>query len=462
MQGYEEYTIAELLLKMQQHCLTSEQLTSWYLARIEQFDAGENGLNSVLEKNPDALAIAKQRDLERSQGRLLGPLHGIPVLIKDNIDTADKMHTSAGSLALANSYAGQDAKIVSRLREAGAVLLGKTNMTEFANYISTENMPDGYSSRGGQVLHPYGKQFDPSGSSTGSGVAVSANFCTVAVGTDTCASVFSPAQSNGIVGLRPSVGSISQQGIIPICDALDTAGPMARTVRDAARLYDVLADPDHRIFQSESEEEFFKSASLSGKRIGICRAKQVSETEERLLQRTVLQLTQLGAQVTEFSKPQTRHTPRDIMKYEFQRCMDSYLSTLPHSDVNSLEEIVSYNLAHASTALRYGQGLFLEAIECAGDPEGYALVKKNVQEDRAQAYQELESYDAVILSDYNTHLGPYWNCPEITIPCGLRDDGAPQGLFLIAKPFEEAKLFKIAYAIEQGFGERIPPNLFKK
>ena len=206
---------------MQQHCLTSEQLTSWYLARIEQFDAGENGLNSVLEKNPDALAIAKQRDLERSQGRILGPLHGIPVLIKDNIDTADKMHTSAGSLALANSYAGQDAKIVSRLRKAGAVLLGKTNMTEFANYISTENMPNGYSSRGGQVLHPYGKQFDPSGSSTGSGVAVSANFCAVAVGTDTCASVFSPAQSNGIVGLRPSVGSISQQGIIPICDTLD-------------------------------------------------------------------------------------------------------------------------------------------------------------------------------------------------------------------------------------------------
>ncbi len=135
MQGYEEYTIAELLLKMQQHCLTSEQLTSWYLARIEQFDAGENGLNSVLEKNPDALAIAKQRDLERSQGRLLGPLHGIPVLIKDNIDTADKMHTSAGSLALANSYAGQDAKIVSRLRKAGAVLLGKTNMTEMLQTI---------------------------------------------------------------------------------------------------------------------------------------------------------------------------------------------------------------------------------------------------------------------------------------------------------------------------------------
>ncbi len=452
----------QLLSQMEQGTLTSEQLTVWYLSRIERYDRGENGLNSVLEQNPDALFQAKECDRERAQGRLAGPLHGIPILIKDNLNTADQMHTSAGSLALAGSRAAEDAEIVRRLRQAGAVLLGKTNMTEFANYISMENMPNGYSSRGGQVFHPYGRQFDPSGSSTGSGVAVSANFCSVAVGTDTCASVYSPAQSNGIVGLRPSVGSVSQQGILPICDTLDTAGPMARTVEDAALLYHVMADPEHKILPFGGIKTFFAQASLSGKRIGVCRAKKMCESEEALFQKVLSSLQELGAQVSELPQPQARFTPGDIMKYEFKRCMDAYLAALPQFPLKALEDLMDYNRAHAHEALRYGQGLFEEALECAKDENGYRRVLQAVWEDRKRAYQVLESYDAVLLSDENTDLGPYLNCPEITVPCGLRANGAPQGLFLIAKPYEEATLLQMAYAMEQGFGKRVPPDLEKR
>lgn len=459
MNAYLETTIAGLLARMEQGTLTSEQLTRCYLDRISCLDRGEYGLNSVLELNPDALEDAKQLDGERAEGRIRGPLHGIPLLLKDNINTGDRMHTSSGSLALADSIAPADSRVVGRLRAAGAVLLGKTNMTEFANYISSEDMPNGYSSRGGQVIHPYGRQFDPSGSSSGSGVAVSANLCAAAVGTDTCASVYSPAQSNGVVGLRPSVGSISREGIIPICETLDTAGPMARTVADAALLYDVMADEGRQILPEGGTGEFFAQASLSGKRIGVCQQEKMPESEERLVQRILSALKEDGAEVTEGLCLEAGYSPRDIMKYEFERCMDAYLSTLPEFPIKSLRDIISYNRAHASSCLRYGQGLFLEALECAKDEEGYKKTMEQLCRDRQHAAEQLAGFDAVLVSGGKAHLAPYLNCPIITVPCGLRADGAPQGLFLLAKPFEEAKLLRLAYAMEQKFGMRVPPEL---
>lgn len=238
-----EVTIDEIQEKLNNHEITSRELVLMYLSRIAKIDQDGPKINSIIEVNPEALHIADSLDYERKTNGSRGPLHGIPVVIKDNIDTADKMHTSAGSLVLAESYAHEDATLVKQLRDAGAIILGKTNLTEWANFIA-EDMPTGYSSRGGQVLNPYGTDFIVGGSSAGSGAAIAANLAVVAVGTETSGSILSPASQNSLVGIKPTVGLISRKGIIPISHTQDTAGPMTRTVRDAAILLNVLTAKD--------------------------------------------------------------------------------------------------------------------------------------------------------------------------------------------------------------------------
>src|SRR5882724_3323885 len=233
----------ELQTAMREGRLTSVRLTERFLERVEAYDRSGPRLNAVLEVNSEARDIAEALDRERVSGRSRGPLHGIPIFLKDNIATADRLHTSAGSLALKDCVAPRDAFLVARLREAGAVILGKANMTEWANFMTT-GMPAGYSSRGGQVINPYGTDLGPGGSSSGSGVAVAAGFCTVAVGTETSGSILSPANQNSVVGIKPTVGLVSRSGIIPIAASQDTAGPLARTVADAAALLGVLAGAD--------------------------------------------------------------------------------------------------------------------------------------------------------------------------------------------------------------------------
>lgn len=232
-----EKTLKELQTMFYEKRLSVKELVQEYITRIQTMDQGPNGLRSVLEINPDALNIAEELDQRGNDQNNL--LYGIPTLVKDNIDTADRMHTSAGSLALADSYASCDADLIKSLRKAGAVLLGKANMTEFANYM-TENMPAGYNSRGGKTISPYNREKDPSGSSTGSAVAVAANLCSASIGTDTSNSIIAPALANGVIGLRPSTGLISQKGLIPISHTLDTAGPFTRTVEDCAMLFAAL------------------------------------------------------------------------------------------------------------------------------------------------------------------------------------------------------------------------------
>jgi amidase len=238
-----EITILQLRQDMQSGKYTSEKLVSLYLERIQKLDKNGPKLNSVIELNPDALLLARELDKERKSGKVRSSLHGIPVLIKDNIDTADKMATSAGSLALAESHAQQDAFIVKRLRDAGAVILGKTNLSEWANFRSNRSS-SGWSGRGGQTLNPYELDRNPCGSSSGSGVAVSANLCVAAIGTETDGSIVCPSSTNGIVGIKPTVGLISRSGIIPISHSQDTAGPMARTVSDAAVMLGLLTGLD--------------------------------------------------------------------------------------------------------------------------------------------------------------------------------------------------------------------------
>src|SRR5881296_4452380 len=264
---------------MQDGRLTSVRLTESFLQRVATYDRSGPRLNAVLEVNPQAGEIAEALDRERASGRIRGPLHGIPVLLKDNVATADRLHTSAGSLALRESVAPRDAFLVTRLREGGAVILGKANMTEWANFMTT-SMPAGYSSRGGQVVNPYDPALSPGGSSSGSAVAVAANLCTVAVGTETSGSILSPANQNSIVGIKPTLGLISRSGIVPIAASQDTAGPLARTVADAAALLGVLAGADPgdratRASRAHARPDYTASLDprgLEGARVGVPRA----------------------------------------------------------------------------------------------------------------------------------------------------------------------------------------------
>src|SRR6266581_1343062 len=269
----------ELQSAMQDGRLTSARLTDRFLQRVEAYDRSGPRLNAVLEVNPQAREIAEALDRERASGGIRGPLHGIPLFLKDNIATAERLHTSAGSLALKDCIAPCDAFLVARLREAGAVLLGKTNMTEWANFMTT-GMPAGYSSRGGQVINPYGTDLGPGGSSSGSAVAVAAGFCTVAVGTETSGSILAPANQNAVVGIKPTVGLVSRSGIIPIAASQDTAGPLARTVADAAALLGVLAGADPgdratRASRAHARPDYTASLDprgLEGARVGVPRA----------------------------------------------------------------------------------------------------------------------------------------------------------------------------------------------
>ena len=305
----EEATIRGMHAAMASGELTARQLVVMYMERIARYDRAGMMLNAVQELNPDAVFIAEQLDRERSAGKIRGPLHGIPVLLKDNINTGDNMHTSAGSLALADNFAPEDAFLVSRLREAGAVILGKACMTEWANFMTT-GMPAGYSSRGGQVRNPYGPgRIQPGGSSSGSAVAVAANLCAVSVGTETSGSILHPAYFNGIVGIKPTVGLISRSGIVPITYTQDTPGPMARTVEDAAILLGAMAgvDPlDAATLPGSGRVHadytvFLERDGLRGARIGINRAywNSFRKEEHAIFENAILALREAGAIVVE-------------------------------------------------------------------------------------------------------------------------------------------------------------------
>lgn len=292
MKPVEELTLRQIQAAFESGEMTSFDLTACYLERIADIDKSGPKLNAVLEVNPEALFIAEAMDRERQNQGTRSVLHGVPILVKDCINTKDKMHTSSGSLALTDHYASYDATVVARLREAGAVMLGKTNMTEFANYM-TKQMKNGYNSRGGQVLCPYNPEGNAWGSSTGSAVAVSANLCAVAVGTETNGSIIWPAHNNGVVGIKPTLGLISRYGMIPISTAQDTAGPIARTVEDAAVLLGFLVGFDKHDVSTWSREgqahqdytQFLDIDGLQGLKVGINHGTQEELTEEQLAQR---------------------------------------------------------------------------------------------------------------------------------------------------------------------------------
>lgn len=474
-------SISELSRALAAGETTSEQLVLGYLDRIVRYDRQGPKLNSVLEVNPDALFIAQAMDRERMLSGPRGPLHGIPVLIKDNIDTADKMHTSAGSLALADSFAPRDAFVTSQLRKAGAIILGKTNMTEFANFLTT-NMPAGYSSRGGQVLNPYlPGQHTPSGSSAGSGAAPAAGLCAAAIGTETSGSILSPANNNSLVGIKPTVGLVSRTGIIPIAFSQDTAGPMARTVADAALLLGALTgvdESDPATWSSEGRAhrdyaQFLDKDGLKGARIGIPRRffyERVGEEERLLYEAAIGVLRDLGAEVVD---PADIATVKDgfwqsnVLTYEFKPALNSYLAALgPHAPVRTMADIIAFNYARPEATLKYGQVLMAAAQRTSGtltEPE-YLLDRlkdlRLAQIEGIDATMAAHQLDSLFFpASAGAWIGARPGYPSVIVPAGYTSENKPFGVTFLGRAWEEPCLIRYAYAYEQAALQRRPPNL---
>lgn len=477
----EETTINNIQEAFQNGNLTSKELVCMYMERISLYDRQGPGLNTILELNPDSIHIAEALDEERKRKGARSPLHGIPVLIKDNIDTNDKMHTSAGSLALKNAYAARDAFIVKKLREAGAVILGKTNMTEWANFM-TENMTNGYSSRGGQVLNPYGPgTFDVSGSSSGSGAAIAANLATVAVGTETSGSILCPSYANNIVGIKPTVGLLSRTGIIPISNSQDTAGPMARTVTDAAILLGILAGADEEdpatlksIEKAKNDyTAYLDKGGLKGARIGFAKKrylKMLSNSQQQIMENAISIMEQRGATIIELNETSPlEHEEGDfaVLLYEFKSGINDYLKRLhPAVGVRTLKDIIQFNKDNAKDCLKFGQTLLLESEQTSGtltEPE-YIKSRLNqiVKAQKLGIDKVIEEHqlDAVLYpGEFGYEIGAKAGYPSITVPAGFDDAGAPYGIILTGRAFSEPTLIRLGYAFEQASLFRKPPVL---
>ena len=458
--------------------LTVRELVLAYLSRIAEIDSCDDGLNSMLEINPDALFIADALDEKLRNNEVLPPLFGIPILLKDNINTADRLHTSSGSVALADNYAPYDAHIVRCLRNAGAVILGKANLTEFANYMTRENMPTGYSSRGGQVFNPYNRNTHPGGSSSGSGVAVAAGLCTVSIGTETSGSIISPAQQNGIVGVKPTLGLVGRSGIIPISSTHDTAGPMARTVREAAVLLSVIADTDpcdpatHSRNTRVDYTKYLDKDGLKGIKIGINRSQKLdnfalSEEERAMFDNLCNVVTDAGATLIDNVDIDSDFNIGAIMHNEFKACMNYYLSTLGGSTaIKTMRDIIEYNQAHAAVALKYGQSILLDVQNNTSgtmtEPKYIEALKR--REEIIAGFDRLfdETGINVMLCETFTNIAPFTGFPCMTIPIGQKQDKVPMGSYWIARRYDEVTLLKVTYAVEQLLGLCLKPEFEKK
>ena len=489
-----EESITSLQEKISAGKYSSEQITKLYLDRIDAIDKKGPMLNSVIEINPDAMNIAKAMDNERKSGKTRGPLHGIPVLIKDNIDTADKMQTTAGSLALEGHIAANDSFVAKKLRDAGAVIIGKTNLSEWANFRSSHSS-SGWSSRGGQTKCPYILDHNPCGSSAGSGAAVAANLCTVAVGTETDGSVTCPASVNGIVGLKPTVGLVSRSGIIPISSTQDTAGPMGRTVKDVAILLGAMTGADAAdAITKESEDKtytdytkFLDANGLKGKRIGIDKKPQGdNQYMHALIKKTVDLLKQQGAEIIEieyFDKiSKLGDAEFDVMKYEFKDGLNKYLATT-NAKVKTLTEVIAFNKTNEDKAMPYFKQETLEASDKMDglNNKGY---KEALQKSHAGSKQIIDEVikqnklDAICgltmgpACSIDVVYGDRWGdvfltqpaaasgYPHISVPGGMVYD-LPVGISFFGPPYSEPILLSIAYAYEQASKNRMAPK-FKK
>ena len=491
----QEWTIAELQQQMTSGEATCRQLAEMYLGRIAVVDEGENGINSIIELNPDALVIAEQLDAERQEGKVRGPLHGIPVLIKDNIDTFDRMNTTAGSLALEGSVALRDAFLVERLRAAGVLILGKTNLSEWANFRG-KNSTSGWSSRGGLTRNPYALDRTACGSSSGSAVAVAANLCAAAVGTETDGSIICPAQTNGVVGIKPTVGLISRTGVIPIAHSQDTAGPLARTVADAAALLGGMTGVDETDAATKSSAErayedytqFLVPDGLKGARIGVARS--LFGTDARVLkiiESSLDAMKSAGAELIEVemaSSDKFGKTELEVLLYEYKSDLDAYLANRGRLvKVHSLKDALNFNEDNRARVLPYFGHERMEAAQKKGpltQKKYLKALEKNHRLSRDEGIDAVmmeHKLDAIVCPSggpawmidlINGDGGRSWDMdstsyaavagyPHITVPAGYIF-GLPIGISFFAGAWQEPTLIKLAYAFEQATHVRVPPK----
>ena len=490
----DELTIADFQEGMQRGAYTARSLCERYLARIDAIDRRGPALRAVIEINPDALAIAARLDAERRAGggQVRGPLHGIPVLVKDNIATADRLQTTAGSLALVGATPPRDAAVVRRLREAGAVIIGKTNLSEWANFRSSQSS-SGWSGRGGQCRNPYALDRNPCGSSSGTGSAVAANLAAVGVGTETDGSVVCPSSAAALVGIKPTLGLVSRRGIVPIAHSQDTAGPMARTVRDAAILLGVLtgADPEDAVTASgpgiNDYTKFLDAGGLKGATIGVARNKLMGyhPATDLLVAQALDVLRHQGATIVDPADiPHLGEYDNDeltVLLYEFKTDVNAYLAEFaPGAPVKTLQDVIDFNAHNADREMPFfGQDLLLKA-QAKGDlttqeyVDALAKCRRLARDEGLKALLDQQKLDAVVAPTGN----PAWpidlvngdhflggsstpaavaGFAHVTVPAG-DVFGLPVGLSFIGGPFSEPTLLKLAYAYEQATKLRRPPR----
>jgi len=491
-----EAGVMVLQAAMQSGKTSSQALVRAYLVRIKAYDKSGPRINSVIEINPDALIIARELDRERKTGKVRGPLHGIPVLIKDNIATADKMQTTAGSLALVGSRAARDAFIVTRLRDAGAVILGKTNLSEWANFRSSRST-SGWSSRGGLTKNPYALDRNTSGSSSGSGAAAAASFATLTVGTETDGSIISPSNSNGIVGIKPTVGLVSRSGIIPISHSQDTAGPMTRTVADAAALLSVLAATDPKDgataeanAKAQDYTKYLDKDGLKGKRIGVVKSQFGGRNDlaSAVIEKSLEVLKAQGATLVDIAElpgaGKYGASEFEVLLYEFKAGIAAYLAEYaPSSPIKSLADVMAFNEKNRDKVMPFfQQETVVRAVAKGGlDSKEYLdALANNLKFSRAEGLDKAladNKLDALVAPSGN----PAWltdfirgdfagggfsqaaavaGYPHITVPAGFVQ-GLPVGISFVGAAWSEPQLIAMAYAFEQASKTRRAPKFAK-
>lgn len=489
--AFEETTVAGIHGKIQAGEATSESTVHAFLERIEAIDRSGPALRAIIEVNPDALAAARALDAERKANHIRGPLHGIPVLLKDNIDTAGPMKTTAGSLALVDAPSPRDAFVTARLRAAGAIILGKTNLSEWANFRSTHST-SGWSGRGGQTRNPYALDRNPCGSSSGSGVATSANLCTLAVGTETDGSIVCPSSMNGIVGIKPTVGLVSRSGIIPISATQDTAGPMARNVRDAALLLGSLCgiDPNDPATARSSGKffadytQFCNPDGLRGARLGIARQYfNIGPQIDKLMANCLDLMRSAGATIidpVEFDQVDAwRDSETTVLLYEFKDGLNKYL-TARGGPVNSMAACIEFNKQHRAQEMPYFEQELMEMAQAKGslqEKEYRDALSKDEKLSRRKGIDALchkHSLDAIVgptagpafLTDLINGDRADSGCasppavagyPHITVPAG-HVNGLPIGISFFSTAWKEPRLIALAYAFEQARNARRKPE----
>ncbi|MBE9157030.1 amidase [Nodosilinea sp. LEGE 06152] len=494
-----EATIPQLQQLMASGDLSAEELVVYYLDRIQRYDV--NQLNSVMELNPNALAIARNLDAERAEGNLWGAMHGIPVLVKDNITTGDQMHTTAGAYALKDWRGDRDAQLVKNLRNAGAVILGKANLSEWANYVDPA-MPSGFSALGGQTRHPYGP-FDPLGSSSGSAVSVAANLTAVSVGSETQGSILKPAATNNVVGLKPTHGLVSGDYVIPLVDWMDVPGPIGRHVVDVATLLTALThtnegaeespDPDVAELQSEDFTRFLDLEQARQRRVGVAVTSEatfaqleaflanppadlpanvqtalpnvikVLQTSNQAAKAAIAALTQQGITAVELDNAAVPRAPdaNAALPPGFKASLNAFLPTLPNPPVAALIDVVSFNYADPANRIPYGQDDLINAQRSDSPSAAYTTLRETHQTTARTDLNKVFADAGIDVLIAETQAYAPAGYPALTVPIGFAETGEPLGIFLIGKALSEPDLLAVGYAIEQATQIRQPPDLDK-